>query len=265
MATLNSAKKPTSIIEYKKWMYTNDIFEFHDDIAQRNYYEAMTEKMKQSFEGGCFWEKFCEHLKELEEKYRKITRYGLLKKDFFPKLFIKPYESFIDKSFRKNILNNSQWPSPPNGEWITCTNAAEQFSDLIRTNVIVQYLDGVDYVATEIQSLTKCKVDYQANIEGYYAVHIDVPSKFEIPTTTWETNLLDGSVEIQITTELKALIKDLLHKTYEKHRISNSVDYKERGWQWDYRSDEFRLNFLGHVVHNLEANILEIRDKGMGK
>lgn len=52
MATLNSAKKPTSIIEYKKWMYTNDIFEFHDDIAQRNYYEAMTEKMKQSFEGG---------------------------------------------------------------------------------------------------------------------------------------------------------------------------------------------------------------------
>lgn len=261
MATLNSAKKPTSIGDYKKWMYTNDDFEFHDDIAQKNYYEAMTQKMKQSFEVGNFWKKFCEHLNKLEEKYRKTTRYGLLKKGFFPQLFIKPYESFIDKSFRKNILNNSEWPSPPNGEWITCTNAVKRFSDLIRTNVIVQYLDGIDYVVTEIQSLTKCKVDYQANIEGYYAVHIDVPSQFELPTTTWGTSLLDGSVEIQITTEVKALIKALLHRDYEKYRIRKFDDYEGRGWQWDYRSDEFKLNFLGHVIHNLEANILEIRDK----
>jgi hypothetical protein len=29
-----------------------------------------------------------------------------------------------------------------------------------------------------------------------------------------------------------------------------------------YKSDEFAINYLGHILHYLEGTIVEIRDKG---
>ena len=32
-------------------------------------------------------------------------------------------------------------------------------------------------------------------------------------------------------------------------------------WQWDYKSDEFTANYLGHILHYVEGRIVELRDK----
>lgn len=261
MADLGSQDKPKSIEEYKRWMYSSEIFDFHDERAQENYYTTMSRCMKKMFEEGEFWTKFIRRLPDYEEEYKKRTNYDLLKKGFIPSVLIKPYNSFIDKCFRRNVSQNDNWPKPPTNGWITCRNAANIFSDIIRTNVVVQYLDGVDDIVKMISEMTPCDVDYQAKTEGYYAVHIDVKTQFEVPSLKWDTQQIDGKVEIQVTTELKELIKEMLHKSYEADRSAFSVMEVNKGWQWNYQSNRFRLNFLGHVVHSLEGNILDIRDR----
>lgn len=261
MANLGNQNKPSTIVEYKNWMYSIGDFYFRDDRAQENYYITMSERMKKEFEESAFWTKFIKILPDFEEKYKKRTNYDLLKKGFAPSVFIKPYNSFIDKCFRKNVVQNVSWPDPPTNGWITCQNAISTFSDIIRTNVVVQYLDGVDDVVKMISGMTFCNVDYQAKNEGYYAVHIDVKTRFEVPRVDWDTQLIDGKVEIQVTTELKELIKEMLHKSYEGDRSTMSIMEPDKGWQWNYQSNKFRLNFLGHVVHSLEGSILDIRER----
>ena len=39
---------------------------------------------------------------------------------------------------------------------------------------------------------------------------------------------------------------------------------KEKIWQWNYKSDEFAANYLGHILHYVEGMIIEIRDKKRG-
>ena len=46
---------------------------------------------------------------------------------------------------------------------------------------------------------------------------------------------------------------------YEKKRI---MDKKPKfKWQWDYTSDEFAANYLGHILHYVEGMIIDIREK----
>ena len=91
VANFITSKKPGSVEEYKNWMYANSDFPFQDDMTHQNYYNTMTKKMKETFEEGNFWNRLLQVLQEAEEDYRVKTRYGLLKKNFKPKIVIKPY------------------------------------------------------------------------------------------------------------------------------------------------------------------------------
>ena len=68
---------------------------------------------------------------------------------------------------------------------------------------------------------------------------------------------------MQITTQLQEVIRKLLHKHYESRRKRTTPD--ELKWQWDYKSDEFSANYLGHILHYIEGMIMEVRDKQEGK
>ena len=52
----------------------------------------------------------------------------------------------------------------------------------------------------------------------------------------------------------------MLHKYYEKRRRKLKTE-SEIIWQWNYKSNEFATNYLGHILHYLEAMIYEIREK----
>jgi len=256
-------KKPKDIDEYKKWLKEKHKIE----ISNRTqiYYESVVNRIKLDFEKSDFWIQLTENLKEYDGEYLTKSGYSLLTAGFKPELYIKPFDSFFLKTFRKNIIENKCWPDEPKCRWIFPNNWYSRINDIIRTLFEVKYLDGVEFMINKIKSIceksdTKCKVFFEATEEGYYAAHLYTKQKFEIPKVNWDTELIDVSFEIQITTQLQEIIRKLLHKYYEDSRkkIENEESIK---WQWNYKSDEFVANYLGHILHCVEGMIMEIREK----
>ena len=70
---------------------------------------------------------------------------------------------------------------------------------------------------------------------------------------------MDIPIEIQITTQLQDVIRKLLHIYYEERRKKITED--DIKWQWDYKSDEFVANYLGHILHYVEGMIMDVRSK----
>ena len=106
----------------------------------------------------------------------------------------------------------------------------------------------------------KCKVDYEAKEEGYYAAHMYATDKYEIPKMELGTEFVVVNIEIQITTQLQEVILKLLHKYYEERRKQEKL-IENIKWQWDYKSDEFATNYLGHILHYIEGMIMERREE----
>ncbi len=64
-------------------------------------------------------------------------------------------------------------------------------------------------------------------------------------------------VELQITTQLQEVLRQFSHEFYEKMRMTNKQS--EIPWQWRYKEDEFFANYLGHMLHNIEGMIMDVR------
>jgi len=129
---------------------------------------------------------------------------------------------------------------------------------------VVKYLDGVDFLVAAMQSTcADSKLDsrqyFEAREEGYYAAHFYVYREFEIPKITWDTQKVTTSIELQITTQLQEAIRQLTRKYYEERR--QRLKAPDTKWQWDYTSEEFVPNYLGHILHYLEGMIMEVREK----
>jgi len=258
----NNNEKPKDIGEYKKWLKK----EHRIDISNRTitHYGSVTNKIKQDMGKSDFWIQLTENLKEYDSEYLLKTKYRLLIPESKPELHVKTFDSFLLKTFRKNILENKQFPDEPKGGWILPDNWYCKINDIIRTSLAVKYLDGVEFMIDKINSLCEqhnmpCEYNLEAKEEGYYAAHVYIKQEFEVPKVTWDTEMINVLIEIQITTELQEVIRRLLHKYYEKRREKEKeMDIK---WQWDYKSDEFATNYLGHILHYVEGMIMEIRDK----
>jgi hypothetical protein len=128
---------------------------------------------------------------------------------------------------------------------------------------VVKYLDGTRFLAEKVRSLCgqtglEFKMFYEARDDGYYGVHLYARQNFEIPKLTWDTERVDLSVEMQVTTQLQEAIRRMLHKYYEGRRARLQEEVR---WQWDYKSEEFGANYLGHILHYVEGMIMEIIEK----
>lgn len=255
-------KKPKDINEYKKWLKEKHGFEISD--RTQTYYESVTSKIKRDLEKSDFWIQLTKNLREYDSEYWAKTGYHLLTPIRKPELYIKPFDSFLLKTFRKNILENKLWPDEPEGSWILPNNWHSSINDIVRTLFEVKYLDGVEFMVSKIKSIceerdTECKVFFEATEEGYYAAHLYMRQELEVPKVTWDTERINVSIEIQITTQLQEVIRKLLHKYYEAKR--KRLEKEDIKWQWNYESDEFVANYLGHILHYVEGMIMEIRKK----
>jgi len=207
-------------------------------------------------------------LQQINQQFYLSTNYYLLVGSNPPELQIKPFGSFLLKTFRQNVISNPNWPRPPDCGWLLPDNWFSRVNDAVRTCFVVKYLDGVAFLAAQLAERAKAaayesKVDFEAKEEGYYAAHFYVTFPCEVPREDWDTKGVTISVEIQITTQLQEVIRRLLHKYYEQRRTERpSPDVK---WQWDYRSDEFAANYLGHILHYVEGMIMDVRDRRIGK
>jgi len=255
-------KKPKDIYEYKKWLKEKHKIEISGKTQK--YYESVTSRIKLDLEKSDFWIQLTENLREYEGDYLAETGYNLLTHGFEPELYIKPFDSFLLKTFRKNIIDNKCWPDEPKDRWVLPNNWYSRINDIIRTLFEVKYLDGIEFMISKVKSICEehtmgCTVSLKATEVGYYAAHLYIRKKFEIPKVPWDTEWIDFSIEIQITTQIQEVIRKLLHKYYEDTR--KRLEKEDIKWQWNYKSDEFVANYLGHILHYVEGMIMEIREK----
>ena len=255
-------KKPKDINEYKKWLKEKHKIEISGKTQK--YYESVASRIKFDLEKSDFWIQLTENLREYDGEYLAKTGYHLLTHGFKLELHIKPFDSFLLKTFRKNIIENKCWPDEPKDRWVLPNNWYSRINDIIRTLFEVRYLDGVEFMIGKVKSICEehsmgCKVSLEATEEGYYAAHLYIRKEFEIPKVTWDTERIDISIEIQITTQIQEVIRKLLHKYYEHTR--KRLEKEDIKWQWNYKSDEFVANYLGHILHYVEGMIMEVRKK----
>ena len=254
--------KPANLDEYKEWLEKHHDVKFTDRIQTR--YDSVTLKIKEDYERSTLWKEIAGNLSTYDQEYLKDKGYPLFIPNFRPELSIKPFESFFLKTFRKNILDNKRYPEEPEGGWILPDNWFLKINDILRTLFVVKYLDGVEFMIKKVESVCEkqrkgCKVFLEAREEGYYAAHLYTKQECEIPRETWDTEIINVPLEIQVTTQLQEVIRILLHKYYRKRR--EKTDESHMKWQWDYTSDEFVANYLGHILHYVEGMIMEIREE----
>lgn len=262
---MSASKKPENIDEYKKWLKEKHNISLDKKVEFR--YEFLTSYIKSKIENSNLWQVLLNNLKEYNDEYR-IKNEGyvlLLERPESINLLIKPFDSLVNKSFRKNILNNKNFKNPPSNGWIFPNNWFSRINDILRTSIVVKYLDGVEFILKKLSSYfeqecnKKCKSYLEAREEGYYAAHLYFKHELEIPSIDFDTEFIEMSIEIQITSQLQEVIRRLLYKYYEEKRLKMSKEISK--WQWDYKSNEFATNYLGHILHYIEGMIMDIRER----
>lgn len=258
--------KPKDIQEFITWL--DKEHQQKITLKHKTYYESVVDRIYSDFESSDFWKEVTNSISNWNKSYFTKNEYFLFKGDYKIDLLKKSYDSFLSKVYRQNVILNRYFPKPPPRGWITPDCWFEKTNDLVRTSIVVKYLDGIEFVSERLRELAnkhgfKFEISYQAREEGYYAVHTYLTKKFEIPAFDWDTIEKKIKIEIQLTTELQDNIRNLTHKFYEERRMQVK-DTKEK-WQWQYETNEFSVNYLGHILHYLEGVIMEVRNKNAEK
>ncbi|MDE0453924.1 MAG: hypothetical protein OXJ63_01290 [Gammaproteobacteria bacterium] len=256
------AERPKSVDEYKRWLRDE-----HNATLKRaeSHYDSVVRKIHADVLASDAWTALNDNLVTMNQRYLVKTGYPLFVTQNGLRLYRKSFDSFLVKTFRKNVLNNAEWPDPPPNGWLLPENWFTRINDIVRTLLVVKYLDGVTFAAAEIVQLFEsnqrdCEAHFEARTEGYYAAHLYASFPVTIPRVDWDTQGVIVPLELQITTQVQEVIRRLLHAYYEERRVTITSEESE-SWQWDYKSPEFSANYLGHVLHYVEGMIVEIRDR----
>ena len=235
-----------------------------DGEAHEAYYERDSKQLVNSFERTDFWIEFGIELANLSERRKVEGGLPLLAHEkTSPIVVSKPWESLLNKCYRANVLNNKNFPKPPPDGWITEKNWLYRIHDIVRTTVVVRYLEDISTVITLLEKVAvangpvELEVDHKARDEGYYAVHVSIPMRLQYGSSGWESLFANIQVELQLCTQIQEVLRLLTHDLYRKRRVEPLVPgYR---WQWDCESDEFVLNYLGHMLHYADGMIMNSR------
>jgi ppGpp synthetase/RelA/SpoT-type nucleotidyltranferase len=254
--------KPTKppFEEYPSWAHENLQVEFTKKTETQ--FGINTTAILNSVSGSEFCKELPELLRIAQKEYDQLHGVKLLMTPESPSFLKKNYASAIDKSYRSNILENRNWPNEPRWGWTTPANWCEKLNDLVRTTIVCKYLDGPIFLAKRLEDLAKAKglqprIQSHERDSGYYAQHFY--AKVPVPLVDLEMEQTQALVEfeIQLTTQMQEVLRDLSHSFYEEKRLSQDDD---RQWKWDHKSALFRSSFMGHTLHLLEGVIVELRE-----
>ena len=177
---------------YQSWL--TDTFRVRFPM-EANYYNTMTRYLSDAFQNSVVWKNIVANLQTINDSYVVEKKEVRLLDPIAPPIVSKPFSSFIEKSFRINILNNPNFPNPPQAGWCLPDNWYSTIRDIVRTTLVVRYLDGVEYLANSIQQIadshgTKVDRDLEARMEGYYAGHISIPVQATVPSRDNSTTVI---------------------------------------------------------------------------
>lgn len=201
-------------------------------------------------------------LPKWDEEWKRVKGYPLLMDTKLPNFNRKSYESVLEKIYRTSYVFNDNFPSPPKSGWITTSDYLSKINDFVRNKISCKFIDGPEIMAqklTEIANSLDLRSEYFSRNydDGYYAYHFYVYIPVEIDDGTPATGKHEVAVEIQISTQLKEVMYEILHKFYADERSKSF----SQDWKWKVGSAKFKSGYLSHTLHMLEGMIVELRDK----
>jgi hypothetical protein len=101
-------EKP-SFGDYQAWLAEND--HIQDLEVHKTHYEMITRMVAETYQNSPFWIEILKGLKDVDAKYLIDHKYPLIT-ETAPPIVIKPWNSFLEKTFRKNISHNARFSSP---------------------------------------------------------------------------------------------------------------------------------------------------------
>lgn len=253
-------------------IFLSELLGYEKEIM-KNYYVDASNKMCNDFQESDFIKAINDNLNEYNQEYISENNFKLLDENKKVKIITKKYKNMLEKCFRKDvlqkegaleILQSDDYDNLVKYVEYTPINCYWKFTDVIRTRITVNYMDGALDILEKLEELAKVKgltpyKNYKASDDGYYALHLDVETDFEIPDVLRKTKNIKAKVEIQINTAVQNLLVDLSHEYYQKTR--SNLKIQDIKWQWVHDSDNFIPNYIGHIAHYVEGMMLNIRDK----
>lgn len=268
--------------EYVDW-YEDLLGDNLESGSAEQWFERVTDTGSQELEASEFWRELQRTLSTWNSRFGADHEgYSLFGTTPQPKTIDKKtFESVLNKSFRWNVLENSNWPDPPDKSpstapkpdapdasdprwWFGPHNWLTDFPDIFRTRLTTTYFDGVRYLADRIMELARQTTPVspclrlRALHEGHHAAHLWIYH----PLDTYDYDYHDPvsiniRLEIQVTTTIQATISEMLHRVYENWRVNGPPP----DWEWDHHNPAFSVNYLGSTLHYLEGMIVVARDK----
>lgn len=265
-----SEPRPSDFEQLVAWMAKEDIA-FMRIPDERIKYEGLRDDIAEKLVDDPNWLYLQAALREANAEYRETEKIPLFRDGKTPDPLInkKKWGSFSRKVWRKNC---EKWDAPPleGGDWITNENWWEHIRDVVRTQVRVTYLDGVSFLLERLAGASFGPLEfpeepeYKATRDGYYAAHLIASYSYEGSPDVVESPVsMRVPIEIQVTTELKGGLKDLLHMVYEWGRddFFREEDNDEEATSWRYESLPFKTRYLGHAAQFFEGVIVDTRRK----
>jgi hypothetical protein len=265
--------KPGDLDEYVAWLSRRAGVRAY--FGARQEYELAQRALSQQFLP--FWNTVGEQLGAIEAQY--LTRAGeslFMGSDPLPQPALKTYESFLEKTWRRNCVENEEFPQAPKGGWLLPRDASfypladddkpdasrdwlQSVSDVVRARFVTKFLDGATFLADRVHELAseqgvalKAKPTRQSTFSGHYGVHLETVHRVSIGGEPRKMR-----VEIQVITQLTDVINRILHGYYEDLRQMAPAERDE--WQWEYQSPAFAGNYLGHILHYIDGQVVNAR------
>lgn len=155
---------------------------------------------------------------------------------------------------------NKMWCKAESKPTVTLVNLRQSLTDLIRTDVQTETLEGVQFLAQRLNDLPGLL--YNHDVRNLYAGHIEsVAFEPEMKMAAGYfayhglVRFKSGYVaEVQIYSALMAEWRRLSHQLYERVRLEPTAKH-------EFASPESRLISLGHALHLAECEIMRLRQE----
>lgn len=254
-------QKPAYRRPYLQWL--EDSFDYNVDNFGDADYVSVSSGLRAALLHSSFWQRLCDGMDELDRDFRYSRGAYLFRTLDPPIVGTKTFESFLKKTYRFNVVENRDWPDEPVLGWVMPSNWYQKVNDIVRGQLITRHIDGAIFLAQQLQKIaeeTKAPSDltYRAYDDGYYAIHFYALIDARVlRKSIGRYEGITGQVELQITTTMQEVIKQMLHEDYRKKRTQ--MTRQRTPWQWRYEDRDFVLNFLGHELQSLDGTICRLR------
>ena len=246
--------EPPPSDEFTEWA-TSQLKITPDSQSDRNWININVGAARSAIQDHPFLVKVQQFIAE-NRAGAKPSKINIVGDDFT--LYVKSFDSVISKLFRTNVLENNNFPNPPNGGWVDFSNIFDRLNDLVRTTITCRFFDEPRRISEAVVAIAqeyglRSVIKAQAKDVGYYAYHVYVSVPAVLVDQEWRQFERNVQFEIQVTTEIQYVLYDLTHKFYEEERHKTRTD--EVDWKWSRNSARFSVSYVSHSLHLLEGLI----------